>query len=85
MFKNNQLKTTSESLNFSIDKLEDTLSNYKDYLSIDKKKALLNKIQGYKYLHLEIKLLLGNEEISKVLDELEDRDSGQLNRNALNT
>lgn len=52
----------SESLTFCIDTLKHKLLNYKDYLSVDEKKALFNKIQVHKDLHSEIEWVVVNKE-----------------------
>lgn len=85
MFTDTQLQTILEGLNLSVETLENNLNQYSGYLSLSEKKSLLYKIQRYKNMSFEVELLIGNKEVLKMLDELEDRDSGQLNRKALNT
>ncbi|WP_099192074.1 hypothetical protein [Tepidibacter mesophilus] len=70
MYTNDQLQIIINSLDFSIDRLENHLKYSSNYLSIEEKKDIQSDIEDYKEIQIKTEWVLGNNEIEKVLGDM---------------
>lgn len=61
MYNNDQLQIIINSLDFSIDRLENHLKSNSNYLSIEEKNDIISAINDYKSIQLKTGCILGNQ------------------------